>query len=39
DITGILTALVAGDYASIKVLGDAVNTPNLGVIGVRVKYA
>ena len=39
DISGILTSLVAGDYVSIYVLGDATNVPNDQIIGVRFKYA
>ncbi len=39
DISGILSSLAAGDYVSIKVTGDAVNTPDDVIFGVRLKYA
>ncbi|GAH06874.1 unnamed protein product, partial [marine sediment metagenome] len=39
DISGILSSLVAGDYVGVKALGDATNTPNLFVHGIRFKYS
>lgn len=39
DISGVLTALAAGDYVHIRLWGDATNTANVIICGVRLKYA
>lgn len=39
DISGILSNLAANDYVGIRVLGDAVNVPDVTIIGVRFKYS
>lgn len=39
DVSGILSALAAGDYVGIKVLADGTNTPNVYVVGLRFKYS
>ena len=38
DVSGVLSSLAAGDYGGVKLHGDAVNTPNALVIGLRIKY-
>ena len=38
DISSILSSLAVGDHVGIKVLGDATNTPNDLIVGVRLKY-
>lgn len=37
DITGCLSAIAAGDRVGIHITGDAVNVPDLTIIGVRVR--
>ncbi len=39
DISGILSSVVAGDYANIKIVGDATNVPNNWIVGLRFKYS
>ena len=39
DISEILSALAAGDHVGIRVSGDATNTPNDIIHGVRFKYS
>lgn len=39
DISGILTALAAGDYVGVRVSGDGTNEPTLQVVGVRFRYS
>ena len=39
DISGILSAIIAGDHVGIVVMGDSTNTPNDVITGVRFKYS
>ncbi len=38
DVSGLLSTPVAGDYGGIRLHGDATNTPDALVIGLRIKY-
>jgi len=38
DISGILSAIAAGDYVGVVILGDATNIPNDLILGIRFRY-
>lgn len=38
DISSILSSIAADDYCGVKIVGDAVNTPDAMIIGFRLKY-
>jgi len=39
DVSDALDDLAAGDYVAVRIYGDAVDTPNSIILGVRFKYS
>lgn len=39
DLSGVLTGIMANDFVSVSIVGDATNTANLDIRGFRFRYS